>query len=59
MYSSQALKEELSETLIDCGDSYDEFYNIFTANLNKHTPEKNRLGVVIKPIKIRSYVTLL
>ena len=59
MYSSQALKEELSETLIDCGDSYNECDNIFTANLNKHTPEKNRLGVVIKPIKIRSYVTLL
>ena len=43
MYSSQALKEELSETLIDSGDSYDECDNIFTANLNKHTPEKKQV----------------
>ena len=38
----QAFEEDLSEALIDCGDSYDKFENIFTSKLNKHTPKKRK-----------------
>ena len=41
-FSPQALKEDLSETLIDCGDSYNKFENSFTSKLNKHTPKKRK-----------------
>ena len=47
----QAFEEDLSEALIDCGDSYDKFENIFTSNLNKHAPKKeNGLEEIINPI---------
>ena len=34
--------EDLSEALIDCGDSYDKFENIFTSKLDKHAPKKRK-----------------
>ena len=40
--SSQAFEEDLSEALIDCGDSYDKFEYIFTSKLNKHAPKKRK-----------------
>ena len=40
--SPQAFEEDLSEALIDCGDSYDKFENIFTSQLNKHAPVKRK-----------------
>ena len=39
-FSLQAFEEDLSEALIDCGDSYDKFEYIFTSKLNKHAPKK-------------------
>ena len=41
-FSPQAFKEDLSEALIDCGDSYDKFEYIFTSKLNKHAPKKRK-----------------
>ena len=41
-FSLQAFEEDLSEALIDCGDSYDKFENIFTSKLNKHAPKKRK-----------------
>ena len=38
----QAFEEDLSEALIDCGDSYDKFEYIFTSKLNKHAPKKRK-----------------
>ena len=35
-FSLEAFKENLSKALIDCGDSYDKFDNIFTSTQNKH-----------------------
>ena len=50
-FSPQAFEEDLSEALSDCGDSYDQFENIFTSKLNKHAPKKeNGLGVIINTI---------
>ena len=40
--SPQAFEEDLSEALIDCGDSYDKFEYIFTSKLNKHAPKKRK-----------------
>ena len=40
--SLQAFEEDLSEALIDCGDSYDKFEYIFTSKLNKHAPKKRK-----------------
>ena len=39
-FSPQAFEQDLSEALIDCGDSYDKFENIFNSKLNKHAPKK-------------------
>ena len=39
-FSLQAFEEDLSEALIDCGDSYDKFEYIFTSKLNKDAPKK-------------------
>ena len=36
----QTFEEDLSESLIDCGDSYDKFEYIFTSKLNKDAPKK-------------------
>ena len=33
---------DLSEALIDCGDSYDNFEYIFTSKLNKYAPKKRK-----------------
>ena len=41
-FSPQAFEDDLSEALIDCGDSYDKFENIFTSKLNKHAPRKRK-----------------
>ena len=41
-FSPQAFEDDLSEALIDCGDSYDKFENIFTSMLNKHVPRKRK-----------------
>ena len=41
-FSSQGFEDDLSEALIDCGDSYDKFENIFTSKLNKHAPKKRK-----------------
>ena len=50
-FSPEASKEDLTEALIDYGDSYDKFDNIFTSKLNKHAPKKeNGLEVIINPI---------
>ena len=38
----EAFEEDLSEALIDCGDSCDKFENIFTSNLNKHAFKKRK-----------------
>ena len=47
-FSPQAFEEDLSEALIDCGDSYDKFENIFTSKLNKMLLKReNGLGVII------------
>ena len=40
--SPQAFEEDLSEALIDCGDSYDKFENSFTSKMNKHAPKKRK-----------------
>ena len=49
-FSPQSFEDDLSEALIDCGDSYDKFEIIFTSKLNKHAPKKeNGLGVIINP----------
>ena len=39
-FSPQAFEQDLSEALIDCGNLYDKFENIFTSKLNKHAPKK-------------------
>ena len=41
-FSPKAFEEDLSEPLIDCGDSYGKFDNIFTSKLNKHAPKKRK-----------------
>ena len=52
-FSPQAFEEDLSEALIDCGDTHDKFENIFTltSKLNKNARKKGKwLGVIINPI---------
>ena len=39
-FSQEDFKEDLSEALCDCGNSYDDFDHIFTSKLNKHVPKK-------------------
>ena len=41
-FSPQAFEEDLIEALIDLGDSYNKFENIFTSKLNKHAPKKRK-----------------
>ena len=41
-FSQENFKEDLSEALCDCGDSFDDFDHIFTSKLNKHAPKKKR-----------------
>ena len=41
-FSPQAFEQDLSEALIDCGDLYDKFENVFTSKLNKHAPTKRK-----------------
>ena len=41
-FSQENFKEDLSEALCDCGDSYDDFDHIFTSKLNKHAPKKKK-----------------
>ena len=38
----EAFKEDLSEVLCDCGNSFDDFEHIFTSNFNKHAPKKKK-----------------
>ena len=42
--SPPGFEDDLSEALIDCGDSYDKFENILTSELNKHAPKKKKMG---------------
>ena len=41
-FSPGAFEGDLSEALIDCGDSYDKFDNVFTSKSNKHAPIKRK-----------------
>ena len=41
-FSQENFKENLSEALCDCGDSYDDSDHIFTSKLNKHAPKKKK-----------------
>ena len=41
-FSPQAFEQDLGKALIDCGDSYDTFENIFTSKLNKHPPKRRK-----------------
>ena len=41
-FSPQTFLDDLSEALLDCGDSYDKFENVFTSQLNKHAPIKRK-----------------
>ena len=41
-FSHENFKEDFSEALCDCGDSYDDFDHIFTSKLNKHAPKKKK-----------------
>ena len=41
-FSQEDFKEDLSEALCDCGNSYDDFDHIFTSTLNKHAPKKKK-----------------
>ena len=41
-FSQENFKEDLSEALCDCGESYDDFDHIFTSKLNKHAPIKKK-----------------
>ena len=41
-FSREDFKEDLSEALCDCGNSYDNFDHIFTSKLNKHAPKKKK-----------------
>ena len=41
-FLQENFKEDLSEALYDCGDSYDDFDHIFTSKLNKHAPEEKK-----------------
>ena len=41
-FLQENFKEDLSEALCDCGDSYDDFDHIFTSKLNKHAPKKKK-----------------
>ena len=35
-------KEELSEAVCDCGDSYDDFNHVSKSKLNKHAPKNKK-----------------
>ena len=41
-FSKEDFKEDFSEALCDCGNSYDDFDHIFTSKLNKHAPKKKK-----------------
>ena len=41
-FSQEDFKEDLSEALCDCGNSYDDFDHIFTSKLNKHARTKKK-----------------
>ena len=41
-FSPQAFEYDLREALIDCGDLYDKFENVFASKLNKHAPTKRK-----------------
>ena len=41
-FSPGNFKEDLSEALCDCGDSYDDCDHIFTSKLNEHAPKKKK-----------------
>ena len=41
-FSQENFKEDLSEALCDCGNSYDDFDHIFTSKLNEHAPKKKK-----------------
>ena len=41
-FSQEDFKEDLSEALCDCGNSYDDFDHTFTSKLNKHAPKKKK-----------------
>ena len=56
-FSQEDFKEDLSEALCDCGNSYDDFDHIFTSKLNKHAPrKKSGSGEIIDPLLIKPYV---
>ena len=41
-FSQESFKEDFSEDLCDCGNSYDDFEHIFTSKLNKYAPKNHR-----------------
>ena len=41
-FSQKDFKENLSEALCDCGNSYDDFDHIFTSKLNKHAAKRKK-----------------
>ena len=48
--SQEAFKEELSEALFDCGNSYDNFDHIFKSKVNKYASKKKKcIGENNKP----------
>ena len=49
----EAFKEDLSDALCDCGNSYDNFEHIFTPRLKRKRKKKKRkrgLGEIISPM---------
>ena len=47
-FSQQAFEQDLSEAVIDCGNLYEKFENLFTSKLNKHVPKKENGSGIIK-----------
>ena len=42
-FSKENFDRKLEESLTNCGDSYDDFQNIFVSELNKHAPKKKKV----------------
>ena len=55
-FSLEDFKEDLSEALCDCGNSYDDFDHIFTSKLNMLPKRKSGSGEIISPMLIKPYV---
>ena len=44
LFSQEAIKEDLSEALCNCGNSYDDCDHIFTSKLHKRTTKKKKMA---------------